>query len=396
MDKIIYDYILVRYGELSTKGKNRNEFIRKLAANVKQTLKGFPALSYDRTYDRMFIRLNGEDAEAVSAQLQKCFGISTFSLAIRVNSEIEEINKMCLHLAMGLDGTFKIETKRHDKLFAKRSDEVNRYLAGTILKNTSLKVDVHQPDHRFVVEIRKDFTYIMAKAIQGGKGYPVGIGGKALLMLSGGIDSPVAGYMTMKRGVALECIHYASQPYTSASALDKVIRLAERLSEYQGFVKVHIVNFTKLQLAIYEHCDESYAITIMRRMMYRIAEQIAIKNKCLALISGESIGQVASQTLESIAVINEPIKMPVLRPLIGFDKLEIIDTAIKIDTYDISIEPHEDCCTIFTPNKPVIKPKLLKAEFQESRFDFESLLNECVATVETKQVSIDHLEDELF
>ena len=215
-------------------------------------------------------------------------------------------------------------------------------------------------------------------------------------MLSGGIDSPVAGYMTMKRGVALECIHYASQPYTSASALDKVIRLAERLSEYQGFVKVHIVNFTKLQLAIYEHCDESYAITIMRRMMYRIAEQIAIKNKCLALISGESIGQVASQTLESIAVINEPIKIPVLRPLIGFDKLEIIDTAIKINTYDISIEPHEDCCTIFTPNKPVIKPKLLKAEFQESRFDFESLLNECVATVETQQVSIDHLEDILF
>ena len=396
MDKIIYDYILVRYGELSTKGKNRNEFIRKLATNVKQTLKNFPALSYDRTYDRMFIKLNGEDGKAVSIQLQKCFGISTFSLAIRVNSEIEEINKMCLHLAMELKGTFKMETKRHDKLFAKRSDEVNRYIAGTILKNTPLKVDVHQPDHRFVVEIRKDFTYIMANAIQGAKGYPVGIGGKALLMLSGGIDSPVAGYMTMKRGVELECIHYASMPYTSVSALDKVMRLAQRMSEYQGFVKVHVVNFTQLQLAIYKNCDESYAITIMRRMMYRIAERIAVKNKCLALISGESIGQVASQTLESLAVINEPVKLPVLRPLIGFDKLEIIDIANKIDTYDISIEPHEDCCTIFTPNKPVIKPKLFKAEFQERKFDFESLLTECVETVETKIVCTENLESELF
>jgi len=234
----------------------------------------------------------------------------------------------------------------------------------------------------------------MAKTFSGAKGYPVGIGGKAMLMLSGGIDSPVAGYLTMKRGVALECIHYASLPYTSTAALDKVYRLVNKLCMYQGKIKVHVVNFTKLQLAIYENCDESYAITIMRRMMYRIAERIALNNKCLALASGESIGQVASQTLESLYVINEPINIPVLRPLISFDKLEIIDIAKQIDTYDISIEPFEDCCTIFTPLRPVIKPNVNKAKAQELRFDYQTLLEECIDTIHVEEIS--YKEEELF
>ncbi|MEA5017774.1 MAG: tRNA uracil 4-sulfurtransferase ThiI [Erysipelotrichaceae bacterium] len=395
MAKIEYDHILVRYGELSTKGKNRNEFIRKLNTNVRNILALYPKLTYDRTYDRLFIRLNGENADAIANDLRLCFGISSFSFAIKIISDIEEIAQTCLKLASDVNGSFKIITKRHDKLFPMVSDDINRYVASLILKNTTLKVDVHQPDHRFMIEVRKDYSFIMAKTIKGAGGYPVGIGGKALLMLSGGIDSPVAGYLTMKRGVAIEAIHFASMPYTSANALDKVLRLAQKLSKYQGFVKVHVINFTKLQMAIYQNSDESYAITIMRRMMYRIAEAVALKNNCLALASGESIGQVASQTLESIAVINEPIKLPVLRPLISFDKLEIIEVANKLATYDISIEPFEDCCTIFTPQNPVIKPTLKRALINEQKFDYQILIDECLSDIKTYKMVLSN-DDELF
>ncbi|MEA5026268.1 MAG: tRNA uracil 4-sulfurtransferase ThiI [Erysipelotrichaceae bacterium] len=391
-----YGYILVRYGELSTKGKNRNEFIRKLTSNIKFALKAFPALTYDRTYDRLYIRLNGEDPDQISGLLKSCFGLSSFSLAWKVNSDIDAITASCLELVRNLGGTFKMETRRHDKLFRMTSDEINRHIAGVILDNTALKVDVHVPDHRIIVEVRQECTYIMTGSTKGAGGYPVGIGGKALLMLSGGIDSPVAGYLTMKRGVAIECIHFASMPYTSAAALDKVIRLAEKLSFYQGPVRVHIVPFTKLQLALYEHGDESYAITVMRRMMYRIAQKTAEKRHCLALVSGESLGQVASQTLESLAVINEPIQMPVLRPLISFDKLEIIDIACRIDTYNISIEPFEDCCTIFTPHNPVIKPSLKKAQRQETYFDYTSLIEECVELIETRIIVKKSADEDIF
>ena len=396
MAKFEYDYILVRYGELSTKGKNRNEFTRKLLINVKHMLKHFTKLSYEKTYDRLYIRLNDEDAEAVSQILKECFGISSFSLANKVNSDLETITDTCLSLVNEYQGTFKMETRRHDKLFAKTSDQINRYIAERILNDTALKVDVHHPDHRIIVEVRRDHTYIMAKTIKGAGGYPVGIGGKALLMISGGIDSPVAGYLTMKRGVAIECIHFASMPYTSTSALEKVVRLVEKLSFYQGTIRLHIVPFTKLQLAIYEHCDESYTITVMRRMMYRIAEKLAQREGCLALVSGESVGQVASQTLESLAVINEVIKTPVLRPVVCFDKLEIIDVARRIDTYQISIEPFEDCCTIFTPVNPVIKPTLIKAEKMETHFDFIPLIDECVANIETRMIVIKPDEEDIF
>lgn len=376
---IVYDHILVRYGELSTKGKNKKDFIKRLLANVKNALCEFKGLTYERTHDRLYILLNGENAEAVADVLQHVFGISSFSFAIRIPSDIDKIIETGFTVAKNSTAkTFKIETRRSDKHFPMISDEINRTVAGEILRNTTLKVNVKQPDLRIQIEIHEQFTYVMTGRIPGAGGYPVGVGGKAVVMLSGGIDSPIAAYLTMKRGVALECIHYASPPYTSARAQEKVIELARLISRYQGRIRVHIVPFTELQLAIYQNCDESYAITIMRRMMYRIAERIAKDCHALAIVNGESIGQVASQTLESMTVINEVTKMPVIRPVATMDKVEIINLARKIQTYETSILPFEDCCTIFTPKNPVTKPTLEKAQKMESRFSFTELLDQCV------------------
>ncbi len=378
-NKLVYNHILVRFGELSTKGKNKKDFIKKLLINVKNALRDYDKLTYERTHDRMYIMLNGEDAHEVSVHLQKVFGISSFSFAIRVESEIEAIKQMALQVALQSDAqTFKIEARRSHKLFPMISDEINRAVAGEILRNTDLKVNVREPQLRIQIEVHQHDTYIMTGRIPGAGGYPVGVGGKAMVMLSGGIDSPVASYLTMKRGVAIECIHYASPPYTSQAAQDKVLELARKVAPYQGHVRVHLVPFTDLQLAIYKNCDESYAITIMRRMMYRIAERLSEKQHCLAIVNGESIGQVASQTLESMQTINCVTKMPVIRPVACMDKLEIINIAKQIDTYDISIQPFEDCCTIFTPKNPVTKPTIHRAERLESRFDFEKLIDECV------------------
>lgn len=376
---IVYDHILVRYGELSTKGKNKKDFIKRLLTNVKNALSEYKGLSYERTHDRLYIMLNGEEAQAVADVLQHVFGISSFSFAIRIPSDIQKIIETGFMVAQeSAAKTFKIETRRSDKHFPMISDEINRAVAGEILRNTSLKVNVKEPDLRIQIEIHEHFTYVMTGRMQGAGGYPVGVGGKAVVMLSGGIDSPIAAYLTMKRGVALECIHYASPPYTSARAQEKVIELARLISRYQGHIRVHIVPFTDLQLAIYQNCDESYAITIMRRMMYRIAERIAQDCNALAIVNGESIGQVASQTLESMGVINEVTKMPVIRPVATMDKVEIINLARKIETYETSILPFEDCCTIFTPKNPVTKPTLVKAEKMEARFDFSELLDQCV------------------
>ncbi len=376
---IVYDHILVRYGELSTKGKNKKDFIKRLLTNVKNALCEFKGLTYERTHDRLYILLNGENAEAVADVLQHVFGISSFSFAIRIPSDIDKIIETGFTVAKNSTATtFHRETRRRATHFPMISDEINRAVAGEILRNTALKVNVKQPDLRIQIEIHEQFTYVMTGRIPGAGGYPVGVGGKAVVMLSGGIDSPIAAYLTMKRGVALECIHYASPPYTSARAQEKVIELARLISRYQGRIRVHIVPFTELQLAIYQNCDESYAITIMRRMMYRIAERIAQDCHALAIVNGESIGQVASQTLESMGVINEVTKMPVIRPVATMDKIEIINLARKIETYETSILPFEDCCTIFTPKNPVTKPTLEKAQKMESRFSFTELLEQCV------------------
>lgn len=383
-NKLQYDHILVRFGELSTKGKNKKDFIKRLLTNVKNALRDYDKLTYERTHDRMYIMLHGEDPHEVSEHLQKVFGISSFSFAIKVATDIEEMKKTALLIAQQSDAeTFKIIARRSFKRFPMISDEINRELAGEILRNTSLRVNVKEPQLRIQVEVHEYDTYIMTGKIAGAGGYPVGVGGKGMVMLSGGIDSPVASYLAMKRGVAIECIHYASPPYTSKAAQEKVLQLATKLAPYQGHIRVHIVPFTDLQLAIYQNCDESYAITIMRRMMYRIAQRLAEKQNCLAIINGESIGQVASQTLESMQTINCVTNMPVIRPVACLDKLEIIDIAKKIDTYDISIQPFEDCCTIFTPKNPVTKPTIHKAEHLEDRFDWDKLIDECIEKTES-------------
>lgn len=381
-----YDHILVRFGELTTKGKNRKSFITKLVQNVKAALVGHDTLEYRKTYDRLYIVLNDEDQDTVIEKLSKVFGIYSFSLAIKVPSDLELMKKAAEHIINNRDGhTFKIETKRSDKMFPMQSQDVNRAVAGHVFHHVDkeLKVDVHNPEIRVKIEIRSDFTYIMSDDVLGAGGYPVGVGGKGLVMLSGGIDSPVASYLMLKRGVAIECIHFASPPYTSDRAKEKVLKLVEKLTDYTSSIKVHIVPFTELQLAIYDNCDESYAMTCMRRMMYRVAEGVARKNDCLVLANGESIGQVASQTLESMNVINEVTSMPIIRPVVCMDKLEIISVAKKIDTYDISIEPFEDCCTIFTPKQPATKPRLHRVVGYEQLFDFETLVNDCVENVET-------------
>ncbi len=384
MASIEYEYILVRFGELSTKGKNKKDFIKRLALNLQRALQDYPNLKFERTRDHIYIHLNGTDPKEITPTLEKVFGIRSFAPTIKVENDLEKIVAASKLEMSDKKGTFKVITKRSNKQFPYHSDEINRAVASAILKsNENLKVDVHNPDYPLIVEIRDNATYIMSQTTLGSGGYPVGVGGKALLMLSGGIDSPVAGYLTMKRGVEIECIHYASLPYTSQEALNKVKELTRQISGYQGRIKLHIVPFTETQLAIYKNCDESYAITIMRRMMYRIAEMVANNNNCLAIVNGESIGQVASQTLESMAVINAVTTKPIIRPVVTYDKLEIIALSEKIGTYETSILPYEDCCTIFTPKNPVTKPHIYKVEKQEKSFDWESLITEAVEKTET-------------
>ena len=380
-----YDTVLIRYGELTTKGKNRKDFIRKLDNNIRGILRDFDQLEYRRSYDRFYIRLNGADAETVKEKLKKVFGISSFSFTERVDSTLDAIKERCLAIAQDSGKhTFKMITRRHDKTFPMNSDGINRAVAGYILQNTDMKVDVHHPELELRVEVHSGDTYLMSEKIPGAGGYPSGINGKVLLMLSGGIDSPVAAYELMKRGLDVEAVHFASPPYTSENARQKVLDLASMMSEYnQGRMRVHMVNFTALQLEIYRTAGDPYAITLMRRMMVRLAEQIAKESGCLAIGTGESLGQVASQTLESISCINSVISIPVLRPLICMDKVEIIDLARRIGTYETSILPYEDCCTIFDPKNPVTKPTVKKAESYEARFPYDKMIAEAAEEAET-------------
>ncbi len=383
-----YDHILIRYGELSLKGKNRKNFIHKLLENTKKALKGFGTLEFEAGFDRMVIYLHEEDCDEVCSVLSRVFGISSFSPAIKVASDMSAILDAVRKIAdPQVEKTFKIQARRHDKMFPVKSDQINREAATVILKNTNWKVDVHHPDVTILIEVRQHATYIMAEKYEGAGGFPVGIGGRAMVLLSGGIDSPVASYEIMKRGIHIEAVHFAAPPYTSADAREKVFKLARELAPYQGDLVVHVIPFTTLQLAIYEHAPESYAITLMRRMMMRIACAMAEKRHCLAIGTGESVGQVASQTLESMFVINNVTNMPILRPVVCLDKVEIINIARKIGTYETSILPFEDCCTIFTPKAPVTKPKLNKCEEYEARWDWQTMIDDCVNMAETIRVS---------
>ena len=383
-----YTSIMVRFGELSTKGKNKKDFIRMLADNIKHALKDYPNLTYDVLYDHIYVNLNSEDYEPIVNILKDISGIQALSLVVKIKSDIEDIKKTALALIKEEKGkTFKVTCKRGNKRFPIVSDDIIRMVAPVILKNTNLKVDVHQPDIKLSIEVRDEGTYVFTKTILASGGYPIGVAGKVMMMLSGGIDSPVASYLLMKRGVILECVHYASPPYTSEAVIDKLKDILKQLNKFQYSIKLHIVPFTKIQTKIYEVSDESYAITIMRRMMYRLAEKLADKHKCLAIANGESIGQVASQTLDSMRVINEVVNIPVIRPISVLDKLEIIKIAKQINTYEISIRPFEDCCTIFAPKNPKTKPRMHEVKFFEDKFDYASLIEEAIKDTKTIVIS---------
>lgn len=383
MDKII----LIKYGELTTKKANRNLFINILCDNVKAALKNYH-VNIIKNRVRMFIETDDNINEIVDI-LKDIFGIHSIVVAYKVDTNTDIIKEKVLEVVKEIDfNTFKVDTRRTDKNFNIPSMEFNNIIGGLILKNIpNKKVDVHNPDYTLKIEIRHDYTYIYSKEINGAGGYPVSVAGKGLLMLSGGIDSPVAGYMAMKRGVKLECIYFESPPHTSIQAKNKVKTLVNKLNRYQPSIKLHVINFTNIQEAIYKNIDPTYMITIMRRMMYRISERIMYQNNCHILINGESIGQVASQTLTSMQVINNVSNVPVIRPVSCLDKLEIIEIAKKIDTYETSILPYEDCCTIFLPKHPVINPELSKAIEYENSFDYETLIQEAVKSHEIITIS---------
>ena len=373
--------IIIKYGELTTKKDNINFFITTLKDNIKNCLVDYETeIKYDK--GRMFIYSNEDNLDVVIEKIKKTFGIHEINIGYEIDdNSIENIKKSLIELIKDRDITsFKIVTKRSDKKYPINSMEISRQMGGIVLKNKEkAKVDVHNPKMIINIEVRlNNKVYIYFDKIKGIGGYPVGVAGKGLLMLSGGIDSPVAGYLALKRGVRIEAIYFESPPHTSDAAKNKVISLAKKLSEYSGYVKLHAINFTDIQEAILKNCPHEYLVTIMRRMMYRISERIAKKNNCKVLINGESIGQVASQTLTSMAAINCVTKLPVIRPVACLDKLDIIEIAKNIDTYETSILPFEDCCTIFVPDHPVINPTEESASEYEKSFDFENLISDAV------------------
>ena len=381
---VSYDYVMVRFGELSTKGKNKKDFIHTLFLNIKHALKDYD-VKVESRFDHIYVYLNGNEYQPIIDRLQDVSGIQGLSLVARIENDIEKIKESSLELIKLEEGkTFKVKVKRSNKKFPLHSEEITRLVAPVILKNTHLKVDVHNPDILLNIEVRDEGTYIFVKTFPGAGGYPLGVAGKSMHMLSGGIDSPVAAYLMMKRGVTIECIHFASPPYTQEAVIYKLMDLLTKLNRYQPRIRLHIVPFTKIQEAIYDNAPESYCITIMRRMMYRLASKLARRRNCPVISTGESVGQVASQTLQSMATINEVTSTPVIRPCATMDKLEIIKLSKKIDTYDISIRPYEDCCTIFTPKAPKTAPKLEEAKQYEEKFDYESLINEALSNIEVK------------
>lgn len=388
--------IIIKYGELTTKHDNINFFIKTLKDNIDISLKDVDhKIHYD--IGRMFIET--EEFDLVISKLNKVFGIHEINVGYELDdTSIENISSNLVVLLKDKEfNTFKCVTKRSDKKYPMDSMEVSRYLGGVVLKNfNNAHVDVKSPELEINTEIRFNKVYLYFEKIKGIGGYPVGTLGKGILMLSGGIDSPVAGYLAMKRGIRLECVYFDSPPHTSLDAKNKVLDLAGVLSDYSNYIKVHVIHFTEIQEAIYKNCPKEYMITIMRRMMYRISESLAYKNNAKCIINGESVGQVASQTLTSMMAINEVIKMPVIRPVACFDKLDIIDISKKINAYDISIRPFEDCCTIFVPDHPVINPDINKAREYEQAFDFETLIKEAIKNEEVIKLPIVNKYDDIL
>ena len=392
-----YTEIMVRYGELSTKGKNRKTFIMQLAQNVKRALDDFPALKIHADRDRMHILLNGEDSEEVIPKLSKVFGIQNFSPSIRIEKEMPAIRAMVQEVVREVytpGKTFKITAKRSDHSFELDSNGLNQELGGAVIEAIpEIQVQMKKPDINLRIEIRKDAAYLSYETIRGAGGLPVGTSGRGMLMLSGGIDSPVAGYLAMKRGVEVEAVHFASPPYTSEQALQKAKDLAGKLVPYVGTIQFIEVPFTEIQEEIKRVVPQGYLMTITRRLMLRLTDAIREMRKGLVIINGESLGQVASQTLQSMVAINEVTSTPIIRPVVSMDKTEIIEIAEKIDTFELAIQPFEVCCTIFAPPQPKTRPRLDKAQDYEARLDLEGLMARALEGLKITEISAETAKD---
>ncbi|MCT3569856.1 tRNA uracil 4-sulfurtransferase ThiI [Levilactobacillus brevis] len=377
-----YSEIMVRYGELSTKGKNKKDFIKQLGQNTRKALHQFDGIEVKAQHDRLHVTLNGADSTAVMDRLKGVFGIENFSPSVKVEKDIAAIKATALAMVQEIftpGMTFKINTRRQDKQFEYDTNHLNDLLGGYILENVpGIQVKMKQPDLTLRVEVRLNGVFLSGQTIQGAGGLPVGTGGKAVMMLSGGIDSPVAAYYGMRRGVKLDMVHFFSPPYTSEQALAKAKELTARLAGYSGSIQFIQVPFTKIQETIKEKVPEGYLMTIQRRLMLRLAAAVAERRHAKGIFNGESLGQVASQTLESMVAINDVTSMPILRPLLSMDKTEIIKVAENIDTYDLSILPYEDCCTIFTPPAPKTHPDLEKSRKYEKYIDVDGLMQEAL------------------
>lgn len=387
-----YDQLLVRYGELTLKTGNRNKFVNQLKSNIKYALIPLEGYRVHANRDRMYIDLDeGADVEEMIRRVTRVYGVHSVSPITRVDKTMDNIREAAVKVALDVDAegkTFKVNVKRADKTFPMETFELQQNLGEAILRNINhMTVNVKQPDYKVNVEIRKDAAYLYSRSIKGAGGLPVGTGGKTLLMLSGGIDSPVAGMEVMKRGVTIEAIHFHSPPFTSEEAKEKVIDLTRVMAETTGELKLHLVPFTEIQKTIHKVIPENLTMTSTRRMMLKIAEKVAEKIEAKAIVNGENLGQVASQTLGSMHAINAVTSMPILRPLLTLDKEDIVIKAKDMGTYDISIKPFEDCCTIFTPKNPKTNPKLEKVEQFEAKFDFDALIDEAVEQIEVMVIS---------
>ncbi|MCM6870593.1 tRNA 4-thiouridine(8) synthase ThiI [Enterococcus faecium] len=385
-----YSEIMVRYGELSTKGKNRKSFIMQLAQNVRQALKDFPEIKIHADRDRMHLLLNGADGQLVIPKLAKIFGIQNFSPSIRVEKDVEVLKQAVQDIMKEIytgKETFKIIAKRSDHQFELTSNELNQTLGNAVFDIfPHIQVQMRQPDIPLRVEIRRDGAYLSYETIKGAGGLPVGTSGKGMLMLSGGIDSPVAGYFAMKREVEIEAVHFASPPYTSEQALQKAKDLTAKLAPYVGTIHFIEVPFTKIQEEIKKSVPQGYWMTITRRMMLRLTDEIRRIRHGLVILNGESLGQVASQTLQSMVAINEVTNTPIIRPVATMDKLEIIEVAEQIDTFNLSIQPFEDCCTIFAPPQPKTRPQLEKVHQYEERLAIDEMIQRALAGLKMEEI----------
>lgn len=386
--------ILIRYGELSTKGRNKKMFTQKLASNIKKALVDFPQVKVIPDYDFMYLDLHEAPEEAVIEKVKPIFGIQSISPVYIFEKDMEVAKKVVLDLLSqeDLEGkTFKIMTRRSDHTFEMDTNQINLFLGDAVLEAfPDIKVQLKQPDITVRIDVRREHLMLSLKTIQGAGGLPVGTSGRVMLMLSGGIDSPVAGYLAMKRGMEIQCVHFASPPYTSPQALEKTKLLAAKIARFGGSIQFLTVPFSRIQEEIKKSIPEAYLMTIMRRFMLRITDQLRENARALAIANGESVGQVASQTLDSMVAINDVTNTPIIRPVATMDKLDIIKVAEEIDTFELSIQPFEDCCTVFAPPSPKTKPKLEKARQYEARLDVEGLIKEAVEGTVIEEITANY------